>query len=285
LNVYQEITDKIINYLELPFDLGNPVLPWHRGSSGGMPVNIQSKKPYQGINTLSLWLASYKLEYHSNIWGTYRQWITVDGQVKKGEKSEHIIFYKEIAIEGDNGKEIELRRFLRYSSVFNADQVDGFEDPSLGGDPIDRLDEAEGYVERTGAKIKHHGNRAAYNKHRDEIYMPDEERFTATEHSSRTEAYYSTLLHELTHWSGHKDRLNRDLSGRFGTEAYAMEELVAELGACFQCWYLGISPAPRIDHVQYLKNWLKVLKEDNKAIFTASAKAQEAVTFLGGQHG
>lgn len=110
--------------------------------------------------------------------------------------------------------------------------------------------------------------------------MPDPHRFYATDIGSRSENFYAILLHELTHWTGRRMRCNRDLSARFGSEAYAMEELVAEFGAAFLCSRLNLSLEPREDHAQYLANWLKVLKEDKKAIFTAAAKAQEAADFV-----
>ncbi len=110
--------------------------------------------------------------------------------------------------------------------------------------------------------------------------MPDRRRFTGTETTTPAEAFYSTLSHELVHWSGAGSRLDRDLSGRFGDDAYAMEEPVAELGAAFLCADLGITPEPRQDHACYLKNWLAVLKGDKKAIFTAAAKASQAASWL-----
>jgi len=132
----------------------------------------------------------------------------------------------------------------------------------------------------TAARIIHGGTIACYHPSNDTIHMPDEERFFDTEHSSRTECYYSTLFHELCHWTGINTRCHRQFGKRFGDEAYAMEELVAELGAAFLCAKLCITPEPRADHAQYMANWLNVLKSDKKAIFTAAAKAQEAITFL-----
>jgi antirestriction protein ArdC len=117
----------------------------------------------------------------------------------------------------------------------------------------------------------------------DEIHMPKRASFTGSATSTATEAYYSTVLHELTHWTAPAHRCNRDLSGRFGSEAYAMEELVAELGAAFLCAELGISVEPRPDHAQYLTHWLTVLKADKRAIFTAASKAAEASVFLSGK--
>ena len=280
-DIYQSITDTIVAAIEQ--DVGDPIMPWHRGGADGVPVNIQTKHYYQGINILNLWVTSQIKHYTTNIWGTYRQWMESGAQVRKGEKSSIIVFYKQwTAGEGDEEKQM---RVLRYSAGFNADQVDGYESSALNGDPVDRDKLADEYVANTGASITIGGPSAYYDIGNDAIHMPDEERFFATKTSSRTESYYNVLLHELTHWSGAKHRLDRDMGKRFGDAGYSMEELVAELGSAFQCSHLGITPEPRLDHAQYIAHWLKVLKSDKKAIFTASARAQEAVIFLGGQHG
>lgn len=273
MDVYASVTNRILEAMER--DLDNPIMPWHR--STGLPNNVESGNPYQGVNILNLWVDSQLKGYGSNVWGTYRQWQGKEAQVRKGEKSSLIVFYKSLTKENDDGEE-ETFRILKWSYVFNADQVDGYEE--VKGEPIDRLEHAEEYVTKSGANIIHGGSRACYIPSKDEIHMPDEARFFGTDTSTRVEAYYATLFHELTHWTG--PRVGRDLKGRFGDESYAMEELIAELGAAFQCAILGITPEPRLDHAQYIKNWHKVLKEDKKAIFTASARAQEAVTFLQG---
>ena len=149
-------------------------------------------------------------------------------------------------------------------------------------DPAKTLADIETFIARTGAAIIHGGERACYSPKLDEIQMPQQEAFVGSSTSSATEAYYATLLHELTHWTAPAHRCDRDLSGRFGSEAYAMEELVAELGAAFLCADLGIANEPRADHAQYLSHWLKVLKADKRAIFTAASKAAQATAFLGG---
>jgi antirestriction protein ArdC len=130
--------------------------------------------------------------------------------------------------------------------------------------------------------VKHGGERAFYRPADDIIQMPERERFLGTETSTPTEAYYGTLLHELTHWTGAKKRCDREFGKRFGDQAYAMEELVAELGAAFLCADLGISVTPRQDHAAYIDNWLSVLKADKKAIFTAASKAAQASDYLAG---
>jgi antirestriction protein ArdC len=280
-DIYQSVTNKIIEAIEA--GAGDLVMPWHRGGAGGIPVNALTHNEYQGINILNLWLTSQAKHYSSNEWCTFKQWRDKGCKVRKGEKASHIVFFKKMVVKkNDEERVIPL---IRYSHGFNADQVDDYERPDLEGDPLDRIDSVEEYVTNIGAEIIVGGVSAYFAPSDDTIHMPDGERFLDTESGDRLGHYYSALLHELTHWSGAKKRLNRDMGGRFGNESYAMEELVAELGSAFQCAKLGIDSEPRIDHAQYLANWLKVLKNDKKAIFTASAKAQEAVTFLGGDHG
>lgn len=275
---YERITASIIESIEQ--GVGDPVMPWHRGGANAVPENIESGNQYRGVNIISLWVASQVKGYGSNIWGTYRQWREAGAQVRKGEKSSLIVFYKELPPKEDD-EDGRKRRMAKASFVFNADQVDGYTPPELEPrPPLERIETTERYVARTGAEILEGGTIACYRKSTDTIHMPDEERFFDTKTSTRTESYYSVLLHELTHWTGAEKRLHRDLSGRFGSESYAMEELVAELGAAFQCAKLGVTPEPRKDHACYIAHWLKVLKEDKKAIFTAAARAQEAVEYL-----
>jgi antirestriction protein ArdC len=159
--------------------------------------------------------------------------------------------------------------------------VDGYQPEDLPETSlVERVSQADELVQSTGADIRHGGGRAYYRLSTDHIQMPDEERFKNTETSTATEGYYSTLFHELTHWTGREDRCERDLNNRFGDDAYAMEELVAELGAAFLCAELEISPQPREDHAGYIQHWMKVMKADKKAIFTAAARANEALDFL-----
>lgn len=205
--------------------------------------------------------------------------------MRKGEKGTPIVFYKEFSVDADPGQAGDdgTRRVARASWVFNASQVDGYTVPGLPDlPPIAREANAEAFIAATGADIRHGGDMAYYRPSTDHIQMPDERLFTGSKLSSRTEDYYSVLGHELTHWSGADKRLNRLMKARFGDAAYAMEELVAELGAAFLCADLGITHTPRADHAAYIANWLQVLKSDKKAIFTAAAKASEAVQYLAG---
>lgn len=280
MDVYQTVTQSIIDAIEA--SPGDVVLPWDRTGANGLPLNIQSGQYYRGINVLNLWISEQVSQYTSSTWGTYKQWQGRDAQVRKGEKSSLIIFYKEIEIENDeegDGK----RRIIKASRVFNAEQVDGWDEPYIEGDPLDRILVADSFVAQTGATIHEGGAKAFYSPKHDDITMPDEGRFFDTATSTRTEGYYSTLFHELGHWSGSEERLNRDLSGRFGSESYACEELVAELTAAYLCARLGITKEPREDHACYLSGWLKVLKNDKRFIFKASADAQRAVDYLFGE--
>lgn len=287
-DVHQEITNRIVDALETA---GEFQLPWIKTSSGSLarPVNVASKNPYNGVNIVSLWVSALASEYPSNLWGTYRQWQAQGCQVRKGEKASLVVFYKTVAVDQSDGDQDQdqagasERMFARASWVFNAAQVDGLDlEPAdlparVLFDPMVR---AECFAQASGARIEERGDKACYIPSRDIIEMPDRRRFVGTETSSPAEAFYSTLCHELTHWTGAKSRLDRDLSGRFGNEAYAMEELVAELGAAFLCADLKITPSVRADHASYIANWLTVLKNDKKAIFTAASKASEAANWL-----
>lgn len=285
-DVHQEITNRIISALE---SVGEYRLPWisDRGDVLQRPVNIASKKPYNGVNIVSLWLSSLAANHPSNLWGTYRQWQASGGQVRKGEKASLVVFYKTVhLVETDpvTGKpDFEERMFARASWVFNAAQIEGFvpENSAIpSSTSFDPLARAEAFASATGAVIEEGGDMAAFHPGHDIIHMPDRRRFIGSRSMSPAESFYSTLCHELVHWSGAKPRLNRDLSTRYGSEAYAMEELVAELGAAFLCSDLGITPEPRPDHACYIKSWLQVLKSDKKAIFTAASKASQAATWL-----
>ncbi|MEI9996387.1 MAG: zincin-like metallopeptidase domain-containing protein [Rhizomicrobium sp.] len=147
-------------------------------------------------------------------------------------------------------------------------------------DPFEAHQQAEAFIEAVGARIEHGYGMAKYRSDMDRIEMPMRAWFVGTDTSSPLEAYYGVLLHELTHWTGASHRLGRDMGKRFGSEAYAMEELVAEIGAAFACSALGVVSEPRLDHAAYVSTWLTVLKRDPKAIFTAASKAQEAFEYL-----
>lgn len=280
-DIYQRITDRIIKAIEAGAGVWR--MPWHGGADGmapALPLNAVSKKPYRGINTVVLWTTAQAEAYPSGVWATYRQWTELGAQVRKGEKASPIIFWtigdreqQRDAEDQEQGRRSQV--FARCYSVFNAAQVDGFEVPILPKRPqAERIAHAEAFFAATGIGIRHGGNRAFYRPAEDHIQMPPFEAF----HDPI--AYYATLAHEATHATGHPSRCGRDLQARFGDEAYAAEELIAELGAAFLCADLALTSEPRPDHAAYVASWLKVLRNDKRAIFTAAAKAQEAVGWL-----
>lgn len=289
-DVYEAITHQIITAIEA--GVGQVQMPWHRsGASIHRPANIASGNAYRGVNVIALWAAAANGGFDQGLWGTYRQWQERGAQVRKGEKSSLIVFYKQFDAADDQDKRHDQqeqdsqRRFMaKASHVFNVAQVDGFviDHPDQALDPVMRDQSAEGFIAGTGAIIREGGERAFYRPSDDTIAMPDRWRFTGTAESSPTEAWYSTLFHELTHWSGAASRLDRQFGERFGDDAYAMEEMVAEIGAAFLCGDLGITAEPRTDHAAYVEHWLRIMKGDRKAIFTAASAASKAAEYLAG---
>jgi antirestriction protein ArdC len=276
-DIYSRITNQIIAAIEA--GAGNWQMPWHSEGCSLRPINATNGKAYRGVNVLALWCAAQEQGFESDKWATYKQWQEMGAQVRKGEKSSSIVFWKINDGEGeaDNSEEEQnghKRIVARGYAVFNAQQVEGYDLPKPTPRPeIQRIQEAEQFFQCLNADIRHGGARAYYRSSSDHIQMPNFENFR------EAIAYYSVLAHEATHWTGAKARLDRDLSGRFGNEAYAAEELVAELGAAFLCADLSLTNEPRPDHAAYVANWLQVLKNDNRAIFTAAAKAQQAVDY------
>lgn len=283
-DIHAEITAKLIAAIEA--DPGRPTMPWRRHSKPlFMPENALTKKPYNGINIVSLWVSAEVAGYDAPVWATYRQWSEIGAQVRKGEKSSLVVFYKEYEAEPDADRTDDdgKRRVARASYVFNAAQVDGYTLPDapqpLGA--IDRIEAADRFFAATGARIQHGGDRAFYRPSTDTIHMPDESLFCGTDTMNRSESYFAVLGHETIHWSGSEKRLAREFGKRFGDAAYAAEELVAEIGSAFLCAELGIIEGePRADHAQYLSQWMTLLKSDSRAVFTAAARASEAVAFL-----
>jgi len=268
--IYQQVTDRII--AELESGAAPWIKPWKAGSAEDQ--NIISKKPYQGINRLILGMSGFAMPY----WASFKQWQDLGGSVKKGEKGTHIVFYSPIAkdtVNPENGNiEQSIYHCLKSYVVFNAAQVEGIEfeqtKPVLPAfNPVPALEDR---ILKTGANIKHNGSQAFYRPSEDSITMPAKNTFIDESN------YYATVLHELTHWSGAKHRLDRTKGKRFADTAYAFEELVAELGAAFLCQDYGIQGDLR--HADYIGSWLKCLKDDNKAIFNAAALAQKAADYI-----
>lgn len=276
-DIYTDITRQIIEAIENGTATHN--LPWQGVS--GLPLNVASKRSYRGINTLLLWLIGNRKGYTTSYWATFKQWLELGHPVRKGEQSATVVFWKQLA--GSSGEDqaepdaAENRGPIvaRAYHVFNAAQVEGYIAPEITPlSETERDARAEAFFAGLPIKIEHGGTEAYYAPAADSVHLPEYRVF------KDAEAYYSTLGHECVHATGAKHRLDRDLSGRFGSEAYAMEELVAELGAAYLCGDLGLSKQPRLDHAGYIESWLKVLKGDPRAIFTAAGKAQAAVDWL-----
>ncbi|WP_192878833.1 ArdC family protein [Sphingopyxis lindanitolerans] len=282
-SIYDTITNQIIASLEV--GVGKFSLPWHRSNTPlSRPMNAVTRKTYRGVNVLALWASAEAQDFGHGLWATYRQWQSLGAQVRKGEKASPIVFYKVFdKVDGAEAEEREgsARIFAQASHVFNVGQVDGYAMPELPeAADFDPIPNADAFVAATGAAVRIQGDSAHYMPSTDTITMPDKQLFFATESGNAGQNWYATLLHELTHWSGAEHRLARTFGKRFGDDAYAMEELVAELGSAFLCGDLGLSSKPRPDHARYLASWLKVLKADNRAIFTAASAAAKAAEWL-----
>lgn len=281
-DLYRTITDKIVEAMK--GDLRAYKMPWHSvGQPVGLPINISTYTPYRGINILSLWIEALAKQYPTGHWASYRQWQSLGAQVRKGERGSLIVFYKRIEQHGDakSAEEAKPRTVFTSSYVFNAAQVEGWTPELTLPFAEFQIDHhLEAFVKAVGVKVRHGFRTPVYRRDLDDIEMPSPSWFVGTATSSSAQSYYAILLHELTHWTGASHRLDREFGRRFGDQAYAMEELVAELGAAFLCATFGIANEPRPDHAQYLASWLKVLEDDPRAIFTASTRAQEATQFL-----
>lgn len=275
--IFEQITSDIITAIEQGADRYE--MPWHRAGSG-LPSNALTGEHYRGTNIIALWAKASSKGYATNRWATYRQWDRLGAQVRKGERSTTILFWKVAGVKDEAEIEEEdsgFRRLIaRAARVFNADQVD---DPPVASEPqplepAERIASAQAFFDSLPAVVAYGGDDAFYDHGSDTITLPE---FAAFRSAT---GFYSVLAHELTHWTGHKRRVDRDLSGRFGSAAYALEELVAELGAAFLCGHLGIATEPRRDHAPYLANWLKVLRADPRALVKIASQAQAAVDFL-----
>lgn len=278
MDIYQQVTDQIVAQLETGIGAGTGPL-WHRAPS--MPSNAISGKYYKGINVLMLWLTS-ELSGCLPYWATYRAWAAAGCQVRRGEKGTQIVFFKRLDGRDDDAEDGDERRsaplVARAYTVFSGSQVVGWIPPPISESLSleARIEAADLFFRNVGAQVDHAGDMAYFDPAEDRIVMPPFEVFLDAE------SYYAVLGHEHIHWTGHASRLARDLSGRFKSRAYAAEELVAEIGAAFVAASLGLSLEPRPDHACYLQSWLRLLKDDKRAIFTAAAAAQRAADLLWG---
>lgn len=257
-------------------------------NAGDRPLRHTGER-YRGGNVFALWATAQIKGYTSPYWMTFKQATEFKACVRKGERSTVVMYWDKVKVRGkaadagdgtvvtdeDGTKSI---MFAKAYPVFNACQIDGLPArffPTVQRNPgFDPIQGVEAFVTATGAKVREGLNAAYYSPSEDHIAMPARTAFTDAA------AFYATLLHELIHWTGPKSRLGRDQSGRFGGENYAMEELVAEIGSALLCGDLGLAKEPREDHAHYLASWLRALKRDPKALWTAASAAEKAADFL-----
>lgn len=286
-DIHQEVTNQIIELLD-QVDLNSLQAPFAGLAAQGLPLNPTTQNQYQGVNVLSLWFNQQSHEFNSNHWATFKQWKDKGASVRKGEKGSRVIFYKTLVKTEENSKgELEDQKIpmLKQYTVFNANQVDGYAHHEGGyipkTDPVERIRLVDEFCQQTGAEIRHGSGGAYYHRIEDYINLPETVFFRDTPQASATENYYATLLHELTHWTGAKHRLDRDKAkSRLEQDKYAFEELVAELGAAFLCAQLNITQTQPDQHAAYIKAWLQALKNDKTYIFKAAAQAAKACDYL-----
>jgi len=283
IDIYTRVTDQIVAMIEAgtrPW-----CQPWKASTGTGTlsrPLRANGL-PYRGINVLLLWSEALDKGYCTNTWITYKQAEALGAHVRKGEHGAMVVYANTVhkTEVDERGDEVEQSiPFLKAYTVFNIAQVENLppdlvpqrsDEEAIAGD---LMAEPEAFFQATGAQFPHGGNRAFFAPGPDFIQLPEPGCFTDAV------SYTATKAHELAHWTGHKDRLSREFGIRFGDEAYAFEELVAEVASAFLCADMGISVEPRDDHAAYLSSWLQVLKQDKRAIFSAASHAQKAVDFL-----
>jgi antirestriction protein ArdC len=275
-DIFVEITNSIAAQLE------QGVRPWskpwtdrHSGPTD-LPHNYDGR-PYRGANVFWLWVTASANGYASPIWLTFNQAKAKGGAVRKGEKGTTVFFWSITKRKDEKTGEEKKSMFVKTYTVFNVAQCDGLKmptPPEPRPEP-ERIAAAETMIAETGAVIRHDGGgRAFYTPTLDEIHLPAREAFMSSD------GYYSTAFHELGHWTGHATRLDRKFGARFGDNAYAFEELVAELTSAFVCASQGFATVDRADHAAYLAGWIKVLRADPGAFITAAGAAQKAADLI-----
>jgi antirestriction protein ArdC len=269
----KEVTDDIIRMLEegtSPWQR-----PWEAGEMGRTPYNAVTNKPYRGGNVLSLMISSLRHGYTDPRFCTYKQAQEHGWQVRKGEKATPIEFWDVKPGSKDDDDDRHVRMVHRTYSVFNAQQIEGI--PPLVIEPwkpFEIIEAGEKVLKDSGADIRHGGGKAYYSPGTDHIQMPPRECF------ADEPRYYSTALHELTHWTGAEHRLNRlSKNAPFGSPEYAKEEIRADLSSLFLSAELGIPFDPK-DQAGYIQSWIKVLKNDKNEVFRAAADASKACDYV-----
>ena len=274
--VIESVTARIVEQLQAG------VKPWEcawdrSGGQFSIPRNVKTQEHYHGINIPILWEAANRKGYSTNLWVGFDQAKQLGGHVRKDEKGTHGIIYKPLVVD-DEEKEDGTRTIplLKQFIVFNLDQIAGLDhlrpQAPKEGEVFLPIVVADDLLNKSGARIVEGGPRAFYRKGDDLITLPDRWRFNVAED------FYATGLHELGHWSGHPKRLNREWGQRFGDEAYGFEELVAEMASAFLCAHLGLKG--ELQHENYIASWLKILKQDYRALVRAAGMAQKAFEYI-----
>lgn len=280
-DVYTRITAEIVTAIEA--GVGDWRMPWHHdGAAVIRPENVSSGKRYRGVNVLALWIATQARGYANGLWGTYRQWLAAGAQVRKGERGATVVLWKQAASgadgEEDDNEANHRRVFARAFTVFNVAQVDGYEPEAATALPeSERIAHAETFLANLGINTVFGGSEAYYRPSTDTVHLPN------FQHFRDAASFIGVWTHECGHASGSKRRLDRDLSGRFGSAAYAAEECAVEILSGLILADLGIAHHPRPDHAAYISSWLEILKTDPRAIFTAASKAQQAADWMHAQ--
>jgi antirestriction protein ArdC len=278
-DLYAEVSARII--AELERGAAPWVKPWSATAGQNVPQNAVSHRPYSGCNVILLWLARNR-GWTTPRFLTFKQALEAGGNVRKGAHGTKVYFVKQLQVTDGEGEESKTRLvpMLREYTVFNVDQCDGLPDSIRCGRPMrvrnpDTRDAlADEFLRCTRADIRQGSGEAYYVPSHDFISMPAFEAFKGSDH------FYNVAFHELTHWTGHKSRLDRDLKNRFGSRHYAAEELVAELGAAFLCAEFGFDGDVR--NAGYIATWIELLKADKRAFFTACNRASKAADYLRG---
>lgn len=276
-DLYAEVTGRIV--AELERGAAPWIKPWSATAGQNVPQNAVTNRPYSGCNVILLWLARGR-GWATPRFLTYKQAIEAGGNVRKGERGTKVYFVKQLQIKDDDGDETDGRLvpLMREYTVFNVAQCENMPDSIKAGKPMrvrnpDTRDAlADEFLRSTGADVREGHGEAYYVPSQDFISIPAFEAFKGADH------FYNVTFHELTHWTGHKSRLDRDLKHRFGERAYAAEELVAELGAAFLSAEFGFDSDVR--NAGYIANWIELLKADKRAFFTACSKASKAADYL-----
>lgn len=275
-DIRQTITDRIIMLLERGTTKTGS--RWTGNASKGLPVNARTGEAYRGINVLVLWTEMAERGYASSQWLTYNQAAALGAQVRKGEKSVICVYYQTVQKKDDRADDDEASSYFLAKPfwLFNLAQIDNLPADLMANPTTTEFNghaAAEQILIESRAQINYGFDSAYYSPSEDRICLPDRARFTTTEN------FYATALHELAHWTGHETRLNRQFGKRF-TDAYGFEELVAELSAAFIVGTLGMIDATIEAHADYLSSWIKILKSDKGAIFSAAALAAKAADFI-----